>query len=118
MLANPSSLGGEEDQGDYLGPFQSMAFSLDVPYMQGKYSHRKAASMEILLRARLALAPLSSRAGIETTKVVSLTTRGGRVRLNPSKLLLLDSSLRSSLQNVRVIGVIHNDGPTRVLSLR
>ena len=118
VLVNPLCVGGDDDQGDYLGPSQSLAFALDVPYKQGKYSHRKAASMDILLRARLALAPLSSRAGIETTKVVSLTTPGGRVRLNPSKLTMLDASLRSSLQHVRVIGVIHNDGPTRVLTLR
>lgn len=109
---------GDDDQGDYLGPLQSLAFALDVPYKQGKYSHRKAASMDILLRARIALAPLSSRAGIETTKVVSLTIQGGRVRLNPSKLTMLDSSLRESLQHVRVIGVVHNDGPTRILTLR
>ena len=118
VLANPSSNGWTEDEGDFLGPSESIAFALDVPYKQGKYSHRKAASMDILLRARLALAPLSSRAGIETTKVVSLTTPGGRVRLNPSKLMVLDSDLRAVLQNVRVIGIIHNDGPTRVLTLR
>jgi len=118
VLSNPSSLGGDEDQGDYLSPFESFAFALDVPYKQGKYSHRKAASMDILLRARLALAPLCHRAGIETTKVISMTTPGAIVRLNPSKLMLLDQTLRAKLQRVRIIGVIHNDGPTRVLTLR
>jgi len=118
VLANPSRSGWAEDEGDFLDASESVAFALDVPYKQGKYSHRKAASMDILLRARLALAPLSSRAGIETTRVVSLTTPGGRVRLNPSKVMVLDSDLRKSLQHVRVIGVIHNDGPTRVLTLR
>lgn len=118
VLANPSSMEEDEDQGDYLSPFESVAFALDVPFKQGKYSHRKAASMDILLRARLALSPLSSRAGIETTKVVSLTTPGSIVRLNPSKLMLLDATLRATLQHVRVVCVLHNDGPTRVLSLR
>lgn len=118
ILANPFHHSTDEDQDDFVGPYDSIVFALDVPYRQGKYSHRKAASMAILLRARLALAPLSSRAGIETTKVISLATAGARVRLNPSKLFILDANMRRTLQDIRVVGVINNDGPTRVLTLR
>lgn len=101
--------------GDCVRPSESSVFALDVPFRQGKYAGRKAATMEELLRVRLALAPLSSRAGIETTKVISLTTAGERVRLNPSKLMLLNNRSRVALRRVRVLGFVVNDGPTRVL---
>ena len=79
---------------------------------------RKAAGMDELLRVRLALGPLTTRAGIETTKVLSLAKMGSRVRLNPSKLIYLDPQMRSKLDRVRVLGVVENDGPTTVLTLR
>jgi hypothetical protein len=102
-------------EGDLLRPSECMVFGLDVPYRQGKYSNRKAATMDDLLRARVGLAPLNSRNGIETTKVISMTAVGGRVRLNPSKIMAFTAQLRSSIRRVRVIGVVFNDGPTRVL---
>lgn len=118
VLANPLKGNMGEDEGDFVGPLKGAVFALDIPYKQGKYSHRKAASVSVLLRVRLSLAPLSCRAGVETTKVIALATAGETIRLNPSKLMLLNADTRRALQEVRVIGVINNDGPTRVLTLR
>lgn len=101
--------------GDMIRPAESCVFALDVPFRQGKYAGRKSASMAELLRVRLALAPLSSRAGIETTKVLSISLNGERVRLNPSKLAFLPPPLRASMRRLRVLGIVANDGPTRVL---
>jgi hypothetical protein len=102
--------------GDLIWPHEKFSFALDVPYRQGKYAHRKEASMAELLRIRVALAPLSSRAGIETMKVVGLTTVGESIRLNPSKIVVpFVSGTRDSLQQMRILGVVTNDGPTRVL---
>jgi SHR-binding domain of vacuolar-sorting associated protein 13 len=101
--------------GDLIRPSESFVFALDVPFRQGKYAGRRAATIDELLRVRLALAPLCSRSGIETTKGVSFITAGERVRLNPSKLMFLESRLRKSLGRVRVLGIVINDGPTRVL---
>lgn len=115
LLANNSSKSDAEKEGDLVWPSESTAFGLDVPFRQGKYSHRRAATLNELLMVRLSLAPLSTRAGIETTKVISLTTAGEVVRLNPSKLMFLSSDLRVLLRKVRVLGLIVNDGPTRVL---
>ena len=100
-------------EGDLVRPGESLVFALDVPFRQGKYSGRKAASMTELLRARVALAPLNSRVGIETTKVVPMTIIGERVRLNPS--LLFSSDFRSSISRVGVIGTVINYCPTRVM---
>jgi hypothetical protein len=118
ILANHPSGDGrgyEEIEGDIVEPSKSLSFALDVPFRQGKYAKRKAATMTELLRARLALAPLSSRAGIETTKVISMTSIGERIRLNPSKLTIYEAEMRHMLRLVRVIGLLINDGPTRVL---
>jgi hypothetical protein len=105
-----------ESEGDCVGPRSRTAFALDVPYRQGKYAHRKAATMAELLRVRVALAPLHSREGIETTKLVGLTEIGEAVRLNPSKLSrAIGNDLASDLSQVRVLGVVATDGPTRVL---
>jgi hypothetical protein len=105
-----------EIHGDLLRPLGKMSYALDIPYRQGKYAHRKAATMPELLRLRVALAPLGSRAGIESVKVISLTNVGDSVRLNPSKLVnALTTEMRARLERVRVLGVITNDGPTRVL---
>eukprot|EP00980_Cylindrotheca_fusiformis_P027998 scaffold22575_cov141-Cylindrotheca_fusiformis.AAC.29 len=102
--------------GDLIRPNEKFSFALDVPYRQGKYAHRKEASMAELTRIRVALVPLSSRAGIETRKVVGLTTVGDSVRLNPSKIVApYVSGTRDSLQQIRILGVVSNDGPTRVL---
>jgi hypothetical protein len=117
LLANHDITTGQPSflEGDLVRPNQSTVFALEVPFRQGKYAGRKAATMEELTRARVALAPLNSRHGIETTKVISMTAIGERVRLNPSKMMLFSSELRSSIRRVRVIGTVLNDGPTRVL---
>jgi hypothetical protein len=116
ILANPSrdAKDNGETDGDLLRPLEQMSFALDVPFRHGKYLNRKAATISELLRLRLSLAPLSSRAGVETTKVMSFAA-GERMRLNPSKLTILDSETKTLLDRVRVIGVVDNDGPTRVL---
>lgn len=120
VLGNSAEKNADAGQGEILCPYGSIAFALDVPFKRGKYTNRKAASLAVLLRARIALAPLSTRPGIETAKVVSLANAGAGaiVRLNPSKLAFLDGTTRRVLQKVRVLGVVHNDGPTRVLTLR
>jgi hypothetical protein len=116
ILANPSrdSKDSGDRDGDLLLPSDRMTFALDVPFRQGKYAGRNAATIAELLRLRLGLAPLSSRTGVETTKVVSFIA-GELVRLNPSKLAILEPKVRYALQPVRVIGIVNNDGPTRVL---
>ena len=83
---------------------------------EGKYADRKEASISDLMTLRVALAPLSSRAGVETVKSIRLTTVGASLRLNASKLVgtFLPGS-REILQQMRVLGVVTTDGPTRVL---
>ena len=120
VLANPSSglsRDGTVLEGYKLRPLETSCYALDVPFRQGKYSGRQAATMAELLRLRLGLAPLTTRAGIETTKVISLAQIGARVRLNPSKLLFLSAEAKEALRRVRILGVVSNDGPTTVLSL-
>eukprot|EP00978_Attheya_sp_CCMP212_P014016 scaffold35454_cov51-Attheya_sp.AAC.6 len=105
-----------ELNGDLIMPMKTISFGLDVPFRQGKYTHRMPANMVELLRVRVGLAPLSTREGIESTKVVGLTTVGETVRLSPSKLIYsLDESVVTNILGVRVLGVICTDGPTRVL---
>lgn len=119
ILTNPSlEREDAERDGDMLRPNERTVFALDVPFRQGKYTHRKAATMNDLLRIRISLAPLSSRAGVETMKPISLNIVGERVRLNPSKLEMLTMDLKASIEHLRVVCSIHNDGPTRVLFLR
>lgn len=127
MLANPTSKGQQasgttwEDElpsidGDCVGPNSKMTFSLDIPYRQGKYSSRTEATLSELLHIRVALAPLSSRPGVEMVKVIGLTTVGETVRLNPSKLPLdLTQEGWQQIRLMRVLGVVASDGPTRVL---
>ncbi|GKY92046.1 hypothetical protein MPSEU_000176100 [Mayamaea pseudoterrestris] len=117
LLANGEDASGHASSlgGELIRSSASAVFALDVPFRQGKYAGRKAASMEELVRARVALAPLNSRAGIETTKVVSMIAVGEKVRLNPSRLMLLSSEIRASIRRIRVVGIVLNDGPTRVL---
>ena len=118
ILVNPSTRNSfDVAAGECLQAGDAMSFALDVPYRQGKYKHRKAATLDELLRVRISLAPLHSRSGIETTKVVSLSVTGSVVRLNPAKLSVLEQSHRHALQQIRVVGAVTNDGPTRVLHL-
>jgi hypothetical protein len=105
-------------EGDVIRPHESAVFALDVPFRQGKYAGRMAATILELMRARVALAPLNSRYGIETTKVVSMISIGERVRLNPSKLMVLSNVMRKAIRPIRVVGSVMNDGPTRVLRFR
>ena len=105
-----------EVNGDLLLAGKHTSFGLDVPFRQGKYVGRKVASLQELLRLRVGLAPLSSRDGIETTKVIGLSFVGITVRLNPSKLhSTLDDNTLSKLLPIRVLGLVYADGPTRVL---
>jgi hypothetical protein len=90
--------------GDLIAPNDRLTFALDIPYRQGKYASRKEATLNELLRVRVALAPLSSRYGVEMVKVIGLAEVGDTIRLNPSRLPL-----------TRVLGVVTSDGPTRVL---
>ncbi len=142
VLANPSTLLGQsttsnsscfsieefdvksgyvedyEANGDLIRHSEKISFGLDVPYRQGKYAHRKEATLKELLHVRVALAPLAHRAGVETVKVIGLTTVGDSIRLNPSKLFdIVDDDLRLRLQAIRVIAVVCSDGPTRVLKI-
>lgn len=105
-----------EIDGDLIRPSKRSAFALDVPYRQGKYAHREAAAMNELLRVRVALAPLGSRAGVEMVKVIGLTTVGESIRLNPAKLVgTLSLETLNIMQGLRILGVVTTDGPTRVL---
>lgn len=127
MLANPTArmqakakLGdapfGPPIDGDIIAPHSKSTFALDVPYRQGKYSSRKEATLSELLHVRVALAPLSSRYGVEMVKVVGLTDVGETIRFNPSRLpLTLSNEVWEKLRSIRVLGVVASDGPTRVL---
>ena len=102
--------------GDCIQPSSRSTFALDVPYRQGKYAHRKEASLSELMHVRAALAPLSSRIGIESVKVIGLATMGETIRLNPMKLpSKLTSQGQDILRTIRILGVVATDGPTRVL---
>ena len=103
-----------EIDGDVVLPRSRKAFALDVPFRQGKYASRKAATMKELLRVRVGLAPLSTRSGVETTKVISFTSVGDGIRLNPTKMHFI-SSFTNRICDVRVLGLVVTDGPTRVL---
>eukprot|EP00566_Odontella_aurita_P001299 CAMPEP_0113600808 /NCGR_PEP_ID=MMETSP0015_2-20120614/42898_1 /TAXON_ID=2838 /ORGANISM="Odontella" /LENGTH=881 /DNA_ID=CAMNT_0000509077 /DNA_START=68 /DNA_END=2713 /DNA_ORIENTATION=- /assembly_acc=CAM_ASM_000160 len=113
-----TDLGGSnnDQNGDLILPNEEVPFALDVPFRQGKYAHRRAATMRELLRLRVGLAPLFSRDGVESTKVIGLSSVGNTVRLSPSRLLInLGDELTTSLLGVRVLGIVCTDGPTRVL---
>ncbi|GAX25821.1 hypothetical protein FisN_17Lh220 [Fistulifera solaris] len=99
VLANPSGDTGDLSslEGTMVGPSTNSCFALDVPFRQGKYTGRKAATIAELLRVRLGLSPLNTRAGIETTKVLCLSS--------------------IDLERVRILGVVTTDGPTTVLNL-
>jgi hypothetical protein len=130
ILANPTSKVHQASQriweddsplidGDLVGPNAKMTFALDIPYRQGKYASRKEATLSELLQVRVALAPLSSRAGVEMVKVIGLTIVGETVRMNPSRLPLdLTQESWQRIRPMRVLGVVASDGPTRVLRFR
>ena len=102
--------------GDMARPFQEISFGLDVPFRQGKYAGREAASMEELLRLRICLAPIHSRDGIESTKILRFSSVGNYIRLSPSRLIqTLGEDLATELLGVRIVGLVCADGPTRVL---
>lgn len=104
--------------GDIVRSAEKSVFALDVPYRQGKYSHRKEATLKELLRIRVALAPFTHRAGVETLKVASFTSVGETIRLNPSKLFgILEHNIRVEFEGIRVLAVVCSDGPTKVLRL-
>ena len=117
VLANPSShlQSDEQNSFDSVRPGECLPYSLDVPWMQGKYENRASASIGELLLLRVALAPLSTREGVESTKVVCLARVGDLVRLSPSRLTSIGSFISSELLGVRVLGVVGTDGPTRTL---
>ena len=111
--------GQSESHGDLLAPNEKIAFGLDVPFRQGKYAGRRAATPEELLTIRIALAPLSMRDGVETMKVIGLSFVGCSVRLKPSKLRsFLGKGLLLEMMSVRVQGVIWADVPTQVLQFK
>jgi hypothetical protein len=114
---SPKSAGViSESDGDLFRPLSKSTYALAVPYRQGKYAHRKEATMSELLHVRVALSPLGSRDGIETVKVIGLTKVGDFIRLNPSRLVgPVTPEIRSKLQRIRVLAVVTTDGPTRVL---
>ena len=115
VLANPLR-NDTTSSCDVIQPHGSTSYALDIPWRQGKYTGRTAASMPELLLLRCALAPLSTRDGVETTKVLCFAKVGDYVRLSPSKLSSsIASSVATELLGVRVLGIVGQDGPTKVL---
>jgi len=101
---------------DVVQPHEYTSYALDVPWRQGKYTGRSSASTAELLLLRCALAPLSTREGVESTKVVCFEKVGHYIRLSPSKLSsLIGSAFATELLGVRVLGIVGEDGPTRTL---
>lgn len=116
---NGRFIGDSECNGDMISPDENVSFGLDVPFRQGKYSGRKAAGLEELLTVRVALAPLSTRDGIETMKVVGLSFIGSNFRLKPSYLRCFSKEdSQSTMSNISVQGIVCADGPTRVLKFK
>ena len=115
VLANPS-LSGKHSSCGSINPGASTSYALDVPWRQGKYEGRTSASMFELLMLRCSLAPLSTREGVESTKVISFGEVGQFIRLSPYKLAsVLGVPVTSELLGVRVLGMVGSDGPTRCL---
>ena len=119
VLANPASVMLRNDTSlscDMIQPGERTSYALDVPWRQGKYAGRTSASMAELLLLRCALAPLSTRDGVESTKLVSFSRVGDSIRLSPSKLSsTVGSFVATELLGVRVLGVIGTDNQTRTL---
>mmetsp|Transcript_5233 Transcript_5233/g.11858 ORF Transcript_5233/g.11858 Transcript_5233/m.11858 type:complete len:2963 (-) Transcript_5233:1016-9904(-) len=121
VLANPASVLLRNDASsssscDMIQPGERTSYALDVPWRQGKYAGRTSASMSELLLLRCALAPLSTRDGVESTKVVCFARVGDSIRLSPYKLSpSISSIVATELLGVRILGIIGTDGPTRTL---
>ena len=118
ILANPGidSSSGTASFVKIIEPEAKVPYGLVKPFRQGKYAGRKAVSLEELLRLRVGLAPLATRDGIESTKVISLSIVGATMRLKPAKLrTFFDEGTIADLMNVNVQGVVSSDGATRVL---
>jgi len=117
ILANPTSSERDFSKScDVINPGGRTSYSLDVPWRQGKYEDRSPASHQDLLLVRCALAPLGTREGAESTKVICFDRVGEVIRLSPSKLsTTLGSFVAAELLGVRVLGLVATDGPTRVL---
>uniref|UniRef100_A0A7S2PQX2 Vacuolar protein sorting-associated protein 13 DH-like domain-containing protein n=1 Tax=Leptocylindrus danicus TaxID=163516 RepID=A0A7S2PQX2_9STRA len=95
--------------GDRVDSMMSVSFGLDDPKRQVKHG----GGSEFL---RVALAPLRSKDGLETTKLIKLKIRNEFARLSPSKLTAnLEEELREEFLGIRVVGTVVADGPTRVV---
>jgi hypothetical protein len=119
ILANPGRHDTRNPTGSniqIIEPKAKVPYGLVNPFRQGKYAGRKAVPLEELLRLRVGLAPLATRDGIESTKVISLSYVGATMRLKPAKLrTFFDEETIADMMNVNVQGIVSSDGPTRVL---
>ena len=120
LLANPNKDMKRKDPpfsgSKVILPMEKMSYGLEIPFRQGKYSGRKPLSFDELMRLRVGLAPLETRDGIETTKVIALSRVEANTRLKPAKLRsFFDDDTISDLICLNVQGVVSADGPTRVL---
>lgn len=98
-----------EMAGDRIDSNKTLSFGLDDPQRQVKHG----GGSEFL---RVALAPLRSKDGLETTKLIKLKIRNEFARLSPSKLTAnLEEELREEFLGIRVVGTVVADGPTRVV---
>jgi hypothetical protein len=120
LIPGQSDLTGQfERNGDIILSGEKVSFGLDVPFRQGKYVGRKAAALDELLTIRVALAPLSTRDGIESMKVVGLSYIGATFRLKPSNLrTFFPENVLSEMATLNVQGNVCADGPTRVVRFR
>lgn len=118
-IGNQKSRHHSQGNEDLVSPMQHLSFGLDVPFRQGKYAGRSAASLEELLRIRVGLAPLTTRDGVESTKVIGLSYVGENIHLKPCMLRsYLEEDTRAEISCIRVRGLVCTDGPTRVLKFR
>ena len=119
VLANPTSAlyGGEASLScDVIQSGEHTSYALDIPWRQGKYAGRSCASMHELLLLRVALAPLATRDGVETTKMICFARVGDYIRLSPSKLSsTIGTFMANELLGLRVFAIVGTDGPTRTL---
>lgn len=102
--------------GDLILPNKKVAYGLNQPYRTEKLGSNKSIPLENLLRLKVGLAPLLSRDGIESTKVIGLACIGDNLRLKPAKLRdVFDEDTIADLMSLNVQCVVSSDGPTRVL---
>ena len=101
---------------DVIEPSEHTSYALDVPWRQGKYAGRSSATQSELLLLRCALAPIATRDGVESTKVLCMAKVGDYIRLSPSKLSpSIGTSIAAELLGVRILGIVGTDGQTRTL---